>query len=1143
MVTRKRIGRYSTRDIQTGGVKLPNNIQPNRILAGNQDADDAIKQPEKPSISQRLASSVSNVQEKIKDAYNETDYDPGNKLLSRLEANADKNDGNSTALADSEMNDDEDDDSFYKNDSAKKSKGIARIFKSKKAMFSIFGSGGVLAVIAIIGSIVFPSFMMNHMSDMIIDSPVSELTSQHMIRYRRTKISRMSDLFSKDGRRGGRIIAEMERKGYIFSFDPADKNKIVGIRRLGSNASTPNINGAVDETIRDFLDKEHSLRARSAKWKSGIMDSFYDRYKVSRKSVVASSADDLENPKNTINRNLFRNVQGESADVDVETRIADGADEAEQERMNRLRQIADGDTELFEADRKLISETGADIQELSPVGRAASQFAEGAGPDVGDILDEGLRSSSKLGKLASGLKGMLDVTDIPDSLCTLNRRLRAVTAIARTATSLELIRYGYAFVSADDAQRKQEAAEKLVAALVARAMIPDDLGSYFGDSTGYSYATKGTFSLSANELYKSPVSVGGRLGGVYKKFQEASAIPGCAVWTNPVARVGINIGIAVISVVTGGGATVASQTFGQTVRFAVTNAIKQMFTKRGLAQFGLGLAGGFTIEGIALMVQIYAQRTLDFNFTTQEQGALLSSILGASSGVINKQRALQAGFVPATAEEYAKAYDEYLAVKDEELSQKSSFARIFDIRDKDSLAYEGVASLALDYGNVSNATRNLSVTIANAPTNIASVLTSFLNPIASKAKAQSSDEVYFDTYTTVGDNPVTLATGPADELIPIMRNDIESIDPVENEAYLLSTADGGPHIDATTKLPSSTLFTKHVENCVESPDTLTLIEENSKPDDPTKDCLANLILTKRFKAHLAWLDMQSTLDGSLFPNEVSEVSSPTQVTGGDAPELTAAGLNGFTIPCEGEPRQVIRVGTDSADWSSIPDSGTIGTNSAGNPIKVYVRNACAGVSDVKTVVIVGSIHGSENGGQLVAHELLFNADIPENVRIVAIPEYCSCAGTNRRGNENGVDLNRNNAYEWSTLPQTQTFDSGLTWSKGSSAGSEPETKAVNNFLTSLGRASVSIHYHDSLNYVAPVGSTNVLLARQYADATSMTVGNENSTIVTQRGSIDAWYNKEFGTPAILVEMGSSQTDAVIERHVRGVQAILTGGLL
>lgn len=256
---------------------------------------------------------------------------------------------------------------------------------------------------------------------------------------------------------------------------------------------------------------------------------------------------------------------------------------------------------------------------------------------------------------------------------------------------------------------------------------------------------------------------------------------------------------------------------------------------------------------------------------------------------------------------------------------------------------------------------------------------------------------------------------------------------------------------------------------------------------------------------------------------------------------------GNTVPCTGQPTPVTRIssGSPRADWSNIKDSGVIGKDSAGKPIKVYIREACD-TTNVKTIVIVASIHGSENGGQFVGHELLFNESLPSNIKIVVIPELNSSGlSASRRKNANGVDLNRNNDHKWLDLTDSdETTPSGLFY-KGVAPGSEPETQAINSFLSSLGKVNLALFYHDKLEYVSATGSTSAELAKSYGAAVSgLGIGNKDGDIrFSQKGSIDGWYNSTTGSPSLLVEMSSNQSASVIAEHVNAIQTLIAGNKL
>ncbi len=278
--------------------------------------------------------------------------------------------------------------------------------------------------------------------------------------------------------------------------------------------------------------------------------------------------------------------------------------------------------------------------------------------------------------------------------------------------------------------------------------------------------------------------------------------------------------------------------------------------------------------------------------------------------------------------------------------------------------------------------------------------------------------------------------------------------------------------------------------------------------------------------------------------QCNEVGFGAQNAGTPPPSINAPGLNGYTIPCAGQPRPVNRIGGSAprADWSGIPSSGVIGTGSDGSPINVYIREACDS-TNIKTIFIASSIHGSESGGQFVSHELLFNENLPRNIRVIAIPEINKAGILGRsaryRVNANGVNLNRNFAYNWTLSNRGDNYNDS-----GPSAASEPETQALVNFLNSLGSVELSLHYHDNISWVAAAGSTNVSIARAYAAHTPDTpLRAAEGGKVYQAGSLDGWHNQRFGIPTLLIELSNDQSPQIIQGHVRAIQALISGGHL
>jgi hypothetical protein len=420
------------------------------------------------------------------------------------------------------------------------------------------------------------------------------------------------------------------------------------------------------------------------------------------------------------------------------------------------------------------------------------------------------------------------------------------------------------------------------------------------------------------------------------------------------------------------------------------------------------------------------------------------------------------------------------------LAEKNIFARLLDIKDSQSLA-SNIALASLSGFAPKNTASTIHGSIANLPNDL-------LSSLLGTNKAAAS----LENYDRGSIFSVTQYAYPVDS--PALTMDPRELTPEKCQEFAIARAES-EFINPST---GETDYT------VENPCTLDEVVVDS--------------MTKIY-------DLDAPGTGSSY--FVDSSTSP----------------NGSTISCKGQQRTVIRRnqgGTTFADWSGIPDSGTIGTGTDGTPIKVYIREAC-NPANAKTIFIGASIHGSENGGQFVAHELLFNADLPENIRIVAVPEinkfginFRAQNGTGGRVNANGVNLNRNFNYNWNTIPSGEGNDNY----KGTGPESEPEAKALADYVRSLGRIGLALHYHDNLNYVAASGGDTPLnYAITYASFASDTpLRLAEGGRVYQRGSLDGWQAEATGTPTLLIEMGDNQSDTIIQGHVQAVIALAKQGL-
>lgn len=1066
----------------------------------------------------------------------------GERDVASKEKNASSSDGNNSSTDSKEKG-------FYNPTVDPDKKSFMFKMTKKRTTISGFVGGGIASAV-IAGLIAFPGFLITQIGDIL--TGVGDVQISHDRRYRRSNYHRISDVFSRDGRLGGRMITEMQQAGYRVSFDPNNQNRIVGITRPGGRVSATGA-GIADELVK-FQDARHPFRLSS--FKTRRMEAFYNRYGIARKSLITPEAGPGRVSPDAIadiNKRLKAAVDGTDLDTTssrvgatdglTDEEIAESADNAD--RLSKNSGIFKELNEFTASGGKL---TDFPDQNLVKTWQDSGGLIN---PRLINAADDIASSGSLGGKAFSTIKGVGVSTDILDKLCIVKKRLQTAVVAARLYRSVSMLRYSYAYMTAPDGVRKGEAQANLLKEVMKRIMAPDSNGNYFGSSSGISYAMKGTFSKSRNDVTRSSIAVDAKLTGALKTIQQKTDIDGCRLWQNPAFQIGVAAGEIALTAITFGGFGAAKQVVSTGTREVVEAgfkaSIKNAIRSNIVKSIARNVAIEISFEGIMTLVQIYAERSLSSNFMGQEQGGELSDILIGGGGVGAKQRSLQNGQIPATTTQYGDVLTAYRAEKQDEIRQQSVFARFFDRQNHDSLAFKTASHVAVNLNSPQNTISNIQNSMINSPTTIASTL---LNVGSGRTYAEGAnnefddDQIAFDTLEIEGkDNAGTkLATDPAGNLLTFMPDDIISIDPELNKEELIDLG----YVDATTEQPIGA-FAKHVELCVDGIDTITQIEAWDG-EGSESDCLAKLPLTKKFKAHLAYLGAVDSLEAEFFPEEISEGGAIAQQpisTGGTT--LDFPGLNGYAIPCQGLPTPVIRTNPSSprAIWTNIESSGVIGEASNGDPIHVYIREACPGAADVKTVFIASSIHASENGGQLVSHELLFNADLPDNIRIVAVPEINPSGifgdSVRPRVNANGVNLNRNFDYNWSSVKQASPPQDNYNY-KGSAPESEPETRAMVDFLNSIGAIDLALHYHDGTNppYVAAAGrDTPLSFASIYGGITPDTrlrVVEEGR--VFQPGSFDGWQNKTMGTPALLIEMSSDQSSGIIKGHVDAVKAVL-----
>lgn len=793
------------------------------------------------------------------------------------------------------------------------------------------GGGAVAGIVVSIGLAItafIPNLVGQQLRDYLLNK-AGELQSYQSRKYRRTHFNKMSDMFSRDGRRGGKVIAEMERRGYKFSFDRngPNPNRITEIHRPGTGTRPgTGISGAdMADEMETFMDNRY-LMSLSGRWKSNRMKAFYKRYGISTASPTRVHASaDLDDPDRTMRKRAAGAILTDDYDPEITGRRnpADASTDAEADRIRaenaELEEIADNDGAFGAAKRQAL-----DGDNLSEVGddaaKAAAEIDAGFGERVFSIAKSGKRS-------IGGIIRSFSLLGTGDQICTLRNRLRFAITAGRTYRAIALTKTAALFITAAGSARTGWSNSKLVNSLFKRVTKPDSNGASFGSSTVLQRIVRGTFSKSRNADAKTGFGVDGKLTGVYGGIHNTvEKTVGCSVYQNPVAQVGegiLSVGISIFSFGLGGAAKTGAQqaakvTISNLVRAAISRAVLKSVAKSVI----IGLVANLTIDHFMNMAQMYAEKTMTMPSTSQELGKDLADKAFAGAEVLQTQRALEAGQVPATEDNYVLAYQDFMDHKAEERKHQSVFARVFDIHNLDSMASQVMWSMPMTMGQYFSSIGNMFSSIPSLVAGLPSTTLAMAGtPFGMTAHAQDADQVAWDTYTvdSGNDNDGTrLATGASGALLTYVPDQILAIDPVENIQYL---KDEG-HIDPNTEEPISSQFTGHLENCVYTTDLYSTIEHGD-PNTPQDDCLARLEITRRFKAYLAWKDMQDSFDAAALPEEIVSENGSTATNGqidcssavGNQ-KIVCAAKNYLGIKYSNNGSPALNGGADAASWLS-----------------------------------------------------------------------------------------------------------------------------------------------------------------------------------------------------------------------------------
>jgi murein peptide amidase A len=213
---------------------------------------------------------------------------------------------------------------------------------------------------------------------------------------------------------------------------------------------------------------------------------------------------------------------------------------------------------------------------------------------------------------------------------------------------------------------------------------------------------------------------------------------------------------------------------------------------------------------------------------------------------------------------------------------------------------------------------------------------------------------------------------------------------------------------------------------------------------------------------------------------------------------------------------------------------SIGTSVEGRPIPGYTIG-----NGADKIFYIGTIHGNERSSQYLLSDwidwLETNPEkIPSGKTIVILPllnpdGYAS----NSRFNAHNVDLNRNfGSLSWKK--DVKVPGGGILENGGGSAPlSEPETKALIDYITEQD-PSLIISYHSQGSIVIPNGSGNsAALALLYAESVKyqyVQAETENTFEHDTTGALEDWLYESAGIPTVLLELNSHNNPDLFNRH-------------
>jgi protein MpaA len=274
----------------------------------------------------------------------------------------------------------------------------------------------------------------------------------------------------------------------------------------------------------------------------------------------------------------------------------------------------------------------------------------------------------------------------------------------------------------------------------------------------------------------------------------------------------------------------------------------------------------------------------------------------------------------------------------------------------------------------------------------------------------------------------------------------------------------------------------------------------------------------------------SCVTGEVEPLTEGVASTTTPTTTADPPMTTTAPATTVDPPMTTtasttatNPPTTTTAATTTVDGLPFVQQIEIGRSLQDRPIVATERGTPGGT----VVLVIGVIHGDEDAGIAIVDDLR-ELDVPIGIDLWLIEAINPDGVAGQvRGNANGVDLNRNFPHDWQPLNEP-----GHWQYSGSGPASEPETRAVVDFVSTINPA-LTVWYHQDLFRVSPGQGLDGLIRARYAELTGLPV--LRVTGGTYTGVAATWQRQTFpDSIAFIVELGDVLPTDDARRHAAAV---------